>query len=201
MTTEIDQQIEFFFTNTITATSLLYRNNLYGQLLVLIYSFIDSAGLLDAPPSQTQATRDSFKNWVKKYILTDAQINFNEVDLWSARCAVLHTFTSQSNLSNAGTAKELHYYAGPNDSDTEISFIEQINSTEQIPVHLDGFYSVLLSAIKKFASDLANNCNNDQAYKDSNSQFKVLYISWYFSLPIQHKYHEMFPTIKWYNLK
>jgi hypothetical protein len=105
MSAEIDQKIESFCINTLKGLSLLYENRLYGQMLVLIYSFIDSAGLLDAPSSQSKATGESFKNWVKKYIINDSQINFNEVDLWSARCAVLHTFTSQSDLSNNVNAK------------------------------------------------------------------------------------------------
>ena len=165
MSAEIDQKIESFCINTLKGLSLLYENRLYGQVLVLIYSFIDSAGLLDAPSSQSRATGESFKNWVKKYITSDPQTNFNEVDLWSARCAVLHTFTSQSDLSNSGNAKELHYFSGPNDSSEAQAFISQIKTMQHIPVHIDGLYQTLLKAIEKFAPDLATNCESDKAYE------------------------------------
>ncbi len=166
MTTETDRQIESFLLNAINAMDLLYRNQLYVQLLVLIYSFIDSAGLLDAPLTQTEVTEESFKNWVKKYILTDSKINFNEYELWSDRCTVLHIDKSQSNISITGRAKELRYYVGPSDSTPEAaSLVCQINSLGQIPVYFDGFYSVLLNAITAFANDLGKNCDDDQGYK------------------------------------
>ncbi len=112
MSLEIDSRIEKYLSNSLHGLNLLYGAKLYGQMLVLLYSCIDAMGLLDAPPSQIRATGDSFKNWVKKYMLGDPRINFNELDFWAARCAVLHTFTSQSDLSNNNNAKELQYYAG-----------------------------------------------------------------------------------------
>jgi hypothetical protein len=36
---------------------------------------------------------------------------------------------------------------------------------QHIPVHVDGFYQTLLNAIKKFAPDLAANCESDNAYE------------------------------------
>lgn len=53
--------IEKFCLNTVSATSLLYKSGLYGQMLVIIYSSIDLMGLLDAPPTQASASGDSFK--------------------------------------------------------------------------------------------------------------------------------------------
>lgn len=63
MTTQ--ELIEKFCMNTLGATGMLYKEKLYGQMLVLLYSSIDSMGLLDAPPTQASASGESFKNWVK----------------------------------------------------------------------------------------------------------------------------------------
>lgn len=168
MASETDKQIEKFITNSLTGLSLLYNAQLYGQMLVLLYSFIDSSGLLDAPPAQIEATGESFKNWVKKYMLSDPRINFSDVDLWSARCAVLHTFTSQSKLSNSGNARELQYYSGPKNSHEAKSFVAAAQSIEggkHIPVHIEDTYLVFLEALKKFSLDLSSNCASDPAYE------------------------------------
>lgn len=168
MASETDNQIEKFVTNSLMGLSLLYNAKLYGQMLVLLYSFIDSAGLLDAPSTQIKATGESFKNWVKKYMLGDPRVNFNEVDLWSARCAVLHTFTSQSDISNSGQARELQYYSGPKDSPQAQAFVvaaASIDGGKHIPVHIEDTYLVFLEALKKFPLDLSTNCDSNPAYE------------------------------------
>lgn len=166
MQLQIDDLIEKFVSSTVIGLGLLHREKLHGQLLILFYSHIDSLGLLDAPPSQTSASGESFKNWVKKYMLTDIRISFNEVDFWSARCAVLHSFTSQSDLSNAGKAKELQYYSGPKDSPQAHAFVATaplIDCGKHIPVHIEDTLLVFFEALKKVPFDLSAKCKADTA--------------------------------------
>lgn len=166
MTTQ--ELIEKFCMNTVSAMGLLYRDKLYGQMLVLLYSSIDSMGLLDAPPTQTSASGDSFKNWVKKYLLTYPGLEYNEVDLWAARCAVLHTFTSESDLSKRGRAREVQYYSGPKDSPMAKAFVAAtkiIDNGKHVSAHIDDTYLAFLEALKVFSKDLLNNCSKDQAYE------------------------------------
>jgi len=63
--------------------------------LVLIYSGIDTLGLLAAAPEIEDATGETFKGWCKKYLLARLQSidgkPLEAVDLWAARCGVLHT--------------------------------------------------------------------------------------------------------------
>ena len=101
-------------------------------------------------------------------MLSDSRINFNEVDFWAAHCSVLHTFTSQSDLSKEGKAKELQYYSGPKDSDQAKLFsttIPQIDGGKRIIVHIEDTYLVFLEALKKFPHDLAAKCNSDPVYE------------------------------------
>lgn len=62
--------------------------------LALIYSGIDTLGLLAAPPAVQDASGDTFKQWCEKYILARVQPveggPVNAIDLWAARCGVLH---------------------------------------------------------------------------------------------------------------
>lgn len=160
--------IEKFCLDAVNATSLLYKAGLYGQMLVIIYSSIDSMGLLDAPPTQASASGDSFKNWVKKYLLTNGAFEFNEVDFWSARCSVLHTFTSESDLSKAGKAKEIQYFSGPKDSPMAQAFVsatKSIDNGKHVPAHLEDTCLAFLEALKIFPNDLLAKCKSDPAYE------------------------------------
>lgn len=162
-----DELIANFLIDTISATGAVYEQNLHGHMLILIFSMIDSMGLLDAPESQIEATGDSFKNWVKKYLLNSNIHQFNEIDLWAARCAILHTFTPQSRLSQAGSARIIQYYSGPKDTPEAKKFIAQIQQlgSNYLVAHIDDIYQSFLGAIKKFAQDLSTNCQSNEAYK------------------------------------
>ena len=160
--------IDQFGLNILNASKLLYDAKLYSHLLVIIYSSIDSLGLLDAPSSQITATGISFKSWSQKYLLKKGIFEFNEVDLWAARCSVLHTFTSQSDLSRAGTAKELQYFSGPKESKKAKSFIvatKLIEGGTHLPVNIDEMYLEFLFSTQIFLEDLKNSCAADSAYE------------------------------------
>lgn len=169
-TDSVEEMLEKFLCATVDATSILYKKELYGHLLVIIYSAIDTFGLLAAPPNQVSSTGDSFKNWVKKYIVTpNTNIEFNEIDLWGARCAVLHTFTAGSDLSRKGQAKELVYYGGDPTSQAAKQIDAQVRAMpggNHLPVHFETLYSAFIQAIRPFISDLENLCTSDANAKE-----------------------------------
>jgi hypothetical protein len=153
--------IDRFALDTIEATRIVYERKLFGHLMILIYSAIDAMGLLDAPPEQTVANGKSFQAWVKKYLLSNPEILFNEIDLWAARCSVLHTFTSQSDLSNSGKARQIQYYSGAKESPTSKAFVQaasEIDDGAHVPAHIEDTYAVFLRGLANFAGDLVTKC-------------------------------------------
>lgn len=137
-------------------------------MFVLMYSTIDSMGLLDAPPTQISANGESFKNWVKKYLLPHGMFDFNEVDLWAARCSVLHTFTSESDLSKKGMAKQIQYYLGAKDTPIAEAFVKatkQIDDGAHVPANLEDTYRAFLEGLKSFETELSEKCKFDSTYE------------------------------------
>jgi hypothetical protein len=168
MNRDTDTFIEEYVLSTLKATQLLHSNQLFGQLLVIIYSSIESMGLLDSPPTQTKATGETFKNWAKKHLLKSNSFDFNEVDLWAARCSVLHTFTSESDLSNDGKARQIQYYSGPKDAPLAQAFLvatKAIDNGAHVPAHVEDLYFAFLEGLKNFAKELSINCQSNQAYE------------------------------------
>jgi hypothetical protein len=86
--------------------ALSFDNELPEQALVLIYSGIDTLGLLAAPSSVTDATRSTFIPWCEAYIVPRVQSVEGDpvtaMDLYGARCGVLHTSTPASALGRKG---------------------------------------------------------------------------------------------------
>ena len=163
-----DSLIDKFCIDTVTATGLLYDKGLSGQMLVIIYSAIDSMGLLAAPPSQTSASGVTFKSWVNNYLLPNGHFEFTEVDFWAARCSVLHTFTSESDLSKDGKAREIQYYSGPKDNPMAQAFVaatREIDGGKHVAAHIEDTYLAFLEGVKSFAQKLSDNCKTDPAYE------------------------------------
>ena len=161
------QQVEQFVANTVTAIDLLYKAQLFGQATVLMYSAIDTMGLLDAPTSQDTANGASFKAWASKYILNDPILPFSDVDLWGARCAVLHTFTTASDLSNAGKAKEIIFFVGQREDPMMKAFHAatlDVGKGTHVPANLGDFVCAFLDGIERFMTDLIANCEKDPVY-------------------------------------
>lgn len=164
---ESKQQIAQFVKNTVTAIGLLFKSELYGQTKILMYSAIDTMGLLDAPAGQEKATGETFKAWVRKYILADTKLPFSDVDLWAARCAVLHTFTTASDLSNGGKAKEIIFFVGQADSPMMKAFHAatlDVGKDTHVPAVFSDFLDAFLEGIERFMGDLIANCEKDPAY-------------------------------------
>ena len=93
--------------------ALSLENELPEQALALIYSGIDTLGLLDAPPGVIDATRSTFMPWCETYIIPRVQSvegdPLTAIDLYAARCGVLHASTPVSNLGRKGDAREIWY--------------------------------------------------------------------------------------------
>lgn len=155
-----------FCAKTIGAVLILHEKKYYGQMLIIIYSAIDTFGLLDAEISQNKATGETFKNWTKKYFLENGDFDFDEVDFWSARCAVLHTFTTESDLSRSGKAIEIQYFKGDPKSREGSFFQDFVNVENCVSANIDDVLVVFLESIACFIESFTEKCLDDTAYQN-----------------------------------
>jgi len=88
------------------AIRLCLESRLPEPAVTLIYSGIDTIGLLDAPSDQLYATGESFLNWSEQYIVPALHTIDGEqvaaLDLYSARCGILHVSSPISKLAREG---------------------------------------------------------------------------------------------------
>jgi len=115
----------------------------------LIFSTIDSLAALDRPLNKKRTDRHAFYGWVEKYLRPQDTLNCTVIDLYSARCGVLHSYSAESDLVNKGEAKQLIYKwrTGPQ-ADADLPLPQG-----SIVIEIEKLHSALLQGIKEFIID------------------------------------------------
>jgi hypothetical protein len=90
------------------AAELCIGANLNTPALILLYSGIDAASWLCAeqPDGPVQ---NYFVAWVEKYIFPTVDFECSALDLWAARCGIVHTLSPSSRLAREGKVREILY--------------------------------------------------------------------------------------------
>ena len=130
------------------------ENKLIVPALELLYSGIDVLGFLGS--AKSRADRHSFIAWAQSYLDGFlAQKGIGGLDLYAARCGILHTGMAPSDLVDQHKARELWYrYQG-------ISYINLIVNAPKPPVLVDveemvsAFNSGTLQFLNKLGQDAA----------------------------------------------
>lgn len=99
--------------NRLRAAGCCFDSGLPEATLTLLYSGIDTLGLLAAAPNVKDATRATFIDWSEQYLVTRLKSidgkPLTALDLYAARCGILHTSSSVSRLGREGTARDIFY--------------------------------------------------------------------------------------------
>jgi hypothetical protein len=130
-------------------------SGLHLPALVLLYSAIDTTGWLDSPTSE--ATRDSFTKWVDDYLLKAKALGCTSLELYGARCGLLHTFSPDSRLSLERKARRFCYAWGTASAQEMQRAIDLTNkSTELVAVHVNDLYEGWRLALLAFTEEVEN---------------------------------------------
>jgi hypothetical protein len=124
-----------------------------GPALILIYSAIDTVGWLNS--ADEHATRTSFIKWVDTYLLKAKPLKCSALELYAARCGLLHTFSADSRLSSERKARRIFYAWGTaivQDLQRSIDLINK--STECVAVHVNDLYEGWRLGVLHFTEEL-----------------------------------------------
>ena len=82
--------------------------------LILTYSATDCMASLIMPEGQKAVKGPDFQNWVDTYMKADPDqpYQYRGVDLWGARCGLVHRYSPHSSLSENGACKVFQYHNG-----------------------------------------------------------------------------------------
>jgi hypothetical protein len=134
---------------------LCFKHQFISSGLALLYSAIDILAWLALPQSQNDVHRDDFVAWVERYLLPKSNLNCSALDLYAARCSIIHSFSSESALSRSGIAHRLCYTIGDKDPKELQQDLDSVNYNS-IVVHIDTMFLALRTAVDAFKKDLAS---------------------------------------------
>jgi hypothetical protein len=89
------------------AIKLCMENHLRIPALILIYAGIDIFSGLGRPAENEFSTREDFIDWCDRYMLHNGNLQCSAIDLYAARCSIIHSSSMHSKLSQNGRAKQL----------------------------------------------------------------------------------------------
>jgi hypothetical protein len=119
--------------------------------LMLIYGGIDVLGSLER--RSDEGTRASFMRWVEAYLLPAKSLGCSAVDLYAARCGVLHSFSAESDLYREGKARRLIYAWGTAPA-AKLERTADLLGYADLTVHLNDLAMVFAEALDRYLSEI-----------------------------------------------
>jgi len=129
------------------------KNECYDSAVILILSGIDSMAYLNMPESQEDVTKTDFISWVDQYIKFPCKEKITGLDLYGARCAMLHSYGVVSKLSREGKCRVVGYMS---ESIPEIRYNPSVSKDfvlVSVPALAEAFYK----GIDRFLVNLFSN--------------------------------------------
>ncbi len=126
------------------------ENRCFGSAVILTYSGIDTMANLTMPQNQTDVGRDDFVNWCETYIRFPGQQQLTGLELYGARCAMLHTYGVDSRLSREGRCRKIGYMSR---SVPEIRYAPSVDP-DFVLVSIEALATAFFAGIDRFLVDL-----------------------------------------------
>jgi len=144
-----------YIAQTGSAIQLLIDHQYTASAITLLYAWVDQLAWLSVPGD---VSKNDFKIWLTEFLPQDANIGCNVDDLWGARCALLHTASSESRDTVAGAARRVHYFGSDAHVPTALP--------DEVYIHVGTLHLAVVNAVIAFAakvkSDAALQKNVDQ---------------------------------------
>lgn len=137
--------------------------------LILLYSAIDIASWLDSEKRSVQAR---FMEWVDKYLLPGSSLKCTALDLYGARCGLVHSYSADSNLIKSGKVTRIGYAWKPSTAvgleqlikaNLDLSTLAGSEGDYFIAVQVEDLIESLRKGIQVFLGDLEGNSSRAEA--------------------------------------
>lgn len=87
---------------------------IWGGAVILTLSAIDAMAYLGLPSGKKEVHRNDYIEWVDRYMKTDPKqsYQYKGIDLYGARCGIVHRYGVESRLSDNDKCKIFSYHNG-----------------------------------------------------------------------------------------
>ncbi|WP_152987146.1 hypothetical protein [Stutzerimonas nitrititolerans] len=134
----MDENIRELF----AAIDICHANEMTIPTAALIYVAIDTLGWMKYGAIE-KSSRKRFTQWCEEYINDFFDENCNATDLYSARCATLHSISVESSLSSSGQARKILYASGKDSEDIPSISNKILSKVNTTCIHIDSLINQL----------------------------------------------------------
>lgn len=177
-----DQGFSRNLDHLLEAVRLCRASQLYVPALVLAYAGIDILASLD-PPEPSAGTRCRFVSWVERYLLPTSGLPCDAVDLYAARCGVVHTLGPESDLAAEAKARRLIYAFGDSSAEQIQRTIDEIGMPDgDIAVDVNVIFDAFERSVWIFRKAILNDSElRERVAKNSVKFFSGISVGHAFS--------------------
>lgn len=129
---------------------ILLEKKCYGSAVILLYAGMDAMAYLDMPNGQQDVKRKDFIAWADKYIRFPCDEQLTGLDLYGARCSMLHSYGVASELSRKGKCRMLGYM---DKSVPELRYNPKV-SKNLVMVSITGLAEAFFKGVDRFIIDV-----------------------------------------------
>jgi hypothetical protein len=115
--------------------------------LALLYTAIDVLASLER--RRDEGVQSAFVRWTEEFLIAGQMLPYSAMDLYAARCGILHAYTADSDLAKRGKAKLILYAWGRANADFLTRTIA-VSGMPAIGVHLDDLVAAFHLAVTRF---------------------------------------------------
>jgi len=139
---------EFYknYYQVIAAIESCLANGQQLPALILIYSLIDSFAWIVYGQDE-KSVRKRFEKWCEELLASGNSTQVSATDLYAARCAILHTLTSDADLTASGKARRVVYAWGTAESGVLEKVLEETGRADVVVVHINDLFQRVREAV------------------------------------------------------
>jgi hypothetical protein len=138
-----------FFQNyiqVVAAAQICLEKKLQMPALILIYTLMDTFAWSVYGADEKQV-RKRFEMWTQEWVFGHAELGCTPTELYAARCAVLHTMTSDANLTDSGEARRIAYAWGTSSAAKLQSAVIALGHENIVCVQIEALFGAVREAM------------------------------------------------------
>lgn len=144
------------FAKMFRGARLCRQQGLDIPMLVLVYASIDTLAWAVYGGS-IKSVRQRFIKFCDEYLIPNSKLSCTSLELYSARCSVVHNLGWESDLSATGKARAVFYSFGTDDPTSAQKAYDQECPGKYVAVRADD----LLEEVESCANELASRAETD----------------------------------------
>ena len=145
--------LENLVNGSVRGTRLCLEAELFNSALVLLYCGIDTASSLDLALDKC-SVQLRYTKWSDTYMFKGKPHDCTSLELYAARCGVVHETSVESTLSAEGKARRIIYAWGDSKVDTLREMNELAQMKDYVAVQFEDLVQAYESGLTEFIESL-----------------------------------------------